>query len=93
MITTMKIVFVDKKEPPKKAFEPTLVGLKYGTVFSGEIKGLKGIWLLTSDGVYRLDDENPYFHFSEYTFKFNDDILETVKYFKELNATLTIENA
>ena len=81
----MKIVIdVKPKEPVEN---PSIGSLTYGTVFSGTIKKVKGIFLVSADGLIRLDVPFP---FGAYFATFTED--PKVINFRLLKATLKIEN-
>jgi hypothetical protein len=82
----MKIV-IDVK-PDKPIENPSLGGLTYGTVFSGTIRKVKGVFLVASGGLYRLDEGT--YPFGSLFTSFTDD--PKVVNYKLLKATLTIEN-
>jgi hypothetical protein len=77
----------------KRGFPTQNLGsVKYGTVFSGILKGINGIFIITCVGTFRLDGglvENPV----PFCNRVSDNNFDNVENFIELKATLTVENA
>ena len=90
------------KNAPKVDTERTLSGINYGTIFSGTIDNVTGIFLTACDGIFRLDetDGSPFgWYFCRYRDPWSHDnphlngIQKTVSNYKELKSELVITNA